>query len=69
MTVRVTGDAVATWPSKSVTRNVRDADPEPVGVPLIAPVAGFRFNPAGSVPAANEKVQGIVPPTALRAAL
>ena len=37
-----------------------------VGVPLIAPVDGFRDSPAGSVPPVSVQVYGVIPPLAAR---
>jgi hypothetical protein len=39
----------------SVTRTVK-LDPEPLGVPPIAPVAGLRDRPAGKLPAITVQV-------------
>src|SRR5271169_2082337 len=46
--------AVPTAPLASVTFTVKV--PEAVGVPVMAPVTGFRVSPAGSVPLPIEKV-------------
>src|SRR3989304_2056121 len=51
-------------PLASVTRAVRFDVPAIVGVPLITPVAVFRFNPAGRLPVAILHVYGVLPPVA-----
>ena len=43
--------------------------PAAVGVPEIAPVAAFRVNPVGSVPAVTDQVIGAVPPADCSVAL
>lgn len=68
MTARVNDfEAVCATALESVTIKVSGvAVTADVGVPLIAPVAELRFNPAGSVPAVNCQVYGVVPPAAAR---
>jgi hypothetical protein len=38
--------------------------PAAVGVPLIAPVCGFRDSPAGRFPEVTDQVYGLTPPVA-----
>jgi len=59
-------DAVCAGEPESVTLKVSEAEPGAVGVPLIAPDGGFRFSPAGSVPAVNCHVYAPVPPVAAK---
>ena len=40
--------------------------PAVLGVPVIAPLAGFTVKPPGKVPALTEYVYGLVPPAALQ---
>src|SRR5262245_47435626 len=51
-------------PLESVTLTVNSDLAACCGFPLIEPVAGSSINPAGSTPAAREKVKGPVPPSA-----
>src|SRR5262245_50903412 len=44
----------------------RAKEPACDGVPLIIPVAEFRFNPVGNVPAASDHRYGGVPPLAAK---
>src|SRR5207248_9645577 len=53
-----------TPPSTSVTRNVMAVLLGAVGLPVIAPVAGFSARPAASVPSAIDHVSGVLPPLA-----
>ena len=46
----------------SVTLTVKSDTPEPVGVPVIAPVDEFRLSPAGSDPERMLHVYGVAPP-------
>ena len=39
-----------------------EVPPEPVGVPVIAPVEGLMPSPAGSEPELIDHVYGVVPP-------
>ena len=50
--------------SASVTVTVKFTVPEAVGVPVIAPVAEFRLNPAGKLPVVTAHVYGEIPPVA-----
>ena len=43
--------------------------PAVVGVPVMAPVAGFRTSPGGNTPLVTENVYGPVPPLADTVAL
>jgi hypothetical protein len=53
-------------PASSVTVTVKTVVASvAVGVPLIAPVAGVKLNPAGSVPPVNANEYGVVPPLAV----
>jgi hypothetical protein len=53
---------------ESVTLKVKGvAVTAAVGIPLIAPVAGFNVNPAGSVPEFSTQAYGSVPPVAVSA--
>ena len=69
MIVRVRDtDAVCGIALESVTLKVSGvAVTAEAGVPLMAPVAVLSVNPAGSVPAVNVQVYGVVPPNAARA--
>ena len=58
---------VAETPLASVTLMVNV--PPAVGVPVIAPVEGFRVKPLGSVPVATENVYGATPPVTVIAGL
>src|SRR3989304_489177 len=51
-------------PLASITRTVKFDVPAAVGVPLITPVAVFRFNPAGRLPVATDQLYGVLPPVA-----
>jgi hypothetical protein len=57
---------VSAWlselPAASVTWNVIDPLPPPVGVPEITPVLPLKLNPAGRVPEVMVQVNGLVPP-------
>lgn len=60
-------NAAGDW--ESVTLKVTlaaEPDTGVVGVPLIAPVTGFKVNPGGSVPELTEYVYGAIPPVADR---
>ncbi len=59
------GDAAV--PLESVTLMVKLKGPVPVGVPVIAPVLGFRNRPGGKAPEFRVKVYGAVPPVATMA--
>jgi hypothetical protein len=61
--------AVAVWLAASCTFAVKLLVPEPVGVPVIAPVLALRVKPAGRVPERIDQVYGWVPPVAVRVAL
>jgi hypothetical protein len=61
--------AVAVWLAASWTLAVKVLVPEPVGVPVIAPVLALRIKPAGRVPERIDHVYGWVPPVAVKAAL
>lgn len=64
--------AEAAGDCESVTLKVMlaaEPDTGVVGVPVIAPVTGFRVNPADSVPALTEYVYGPIPPVADRVTL
>ena len=52
-------------PEESTTWAVKLNAPAVVGVPVIAPVMGFRFSPGGNEPAVIENVYGGVPPVAV----
>ena len=56
--------AVAAGLAASETRTVKAAVTAVVGVPAIAPVAGFKVNPAGREPLAMVQPYGRVPPVA-----
>ena len=45
-----------------VTWKVTEPLPPPVGVPVMAPVLGFKVNPGGSVPAMTVHAYGLAPP-------
>lgn len=61
--VAVCGEA-----AESIACTVKLKVPVVVGVPEIAPVDVFRFNPDGKDPVATIHVYGAVPPVALRVA-
>ena len=62
-TVMVAGNvAVSGVPLESVTFRVKLDVPVAVGIPLITPVVGARFRPAGSAPAVIVQEKGDVPP-------
>jgi hypothetical protein len=54
----------STCPAVSATRTVNDDVPDAVGVPEIAPVAGFTLRFCGSVPKLMLHVSAPVPPVA-----
>jgi hypothetical protein len=53
---------------ESVTSTVKAKVPDCVGVPLIAPEAAFKLNPAGKDPDEIDQAYGVVPPLAASAA-
>src|SRR5215471_2518918 len=55
--------------AESVAPTVIADVPAAVGVPVIAPVLGFRVKPAGSVPVARLQVTALIPPIACKVAL
>ena len=61
-------EAVAVWLAASCTFTVKLLVPEPVGVPVIAPVLA-KVRPAGRVPERIDHVYGWVPPVAVSVAL
>ena len=61
----VTGVGVA----ESVTWTVIGELDAPVGVPVMAPVAGSRLRPAGMLPEVTDQVSAPVPPEAASVAL
>ena len=62
--VRVNCLVAGTEPPLSATCAVKLNEPPAVGVPVMAPVEAFRFNPAGSAPLVIDQVYGVVPPDA-----
>jgi hypothetical protein len=58
--------AVCGVASLSVTFTVNDVAPAVLGVPVMAPVDGFKFNPPGSAPTLIEYVYAGVPPAAVQ---
>jgi hypothetical protein len=58
---------VPVWLSESAACTVKDVVPAAAtpGVPLIAPVLGFKFRPAGREPTTTLQVYGGVPPVAV----
>ena len=54
MTILSDFDAVCTGELVSATLKVTNVVPALVGVPVIAPVDGFRLRPAGSVPVCDQ---------------
>ena len=59
----------AAVPVESTTWAVKLNVPGVVGVPVIAPVDGFRIKPPGSEPLTIENVYGGIPPVATSAEL
>ena len=58
---------VAAAPALSVTWTLKFTVPAMVGVPLITPVAEFRFRPTGRVPViTTQAVKILLPPEAAR---
>ena len=55
--------------AESVAFTVIGEVPAAVGVPVMAPVVGFRVRPAGSVPVARVQVIAPVPPVDCNAAV
>src|SRR4051812_16664385 len=58
--------AVSTAPLESVTREVKLYVPGVVGVPVMAPVSGFRVRPGGSEPCTIANLYGPAPPVTRR---
>ena len=54
---------------ESVTWNVTDPLPPPVGVPEITPVLAVKLSPGGNDPAVTAHVYGLVPPDTASVAL
>jgi hypothetical protein len=50
---------------ESVTWTLKLEVPAVLGVPLIAPVLGFKVKPAGSEPLEIDQVYGVAPPLAV----
>jgi hypothetical protein len=59
----------AARPEESTTFAVKLKAPGVVGVPVMAPVAGFRVRPGGRLPAVIENVNGACPPVVVNAEL
>jgi len=60
-------DMVAVVPVESLTVALKVKLPAVVGIPVMAPVEGFSFSPAGSAPLLMLKVYGVSPPVAVSA--
>jgi hypothetical protein len=56
-------------PDESTTLAVKLKEPDDVGVPVIAPVLGFKARPGGRLPAVMENVNGGSPPVVVSAEL
>ena len=62
----IASDALCVGEPLSATLTVKDVAPAVFGVPVIAPVEAFKFNPPDNAPTLIEYAYGVVPPLAVQ---